>query len=405
MEYKEKIIKIRDFLNSSVGFEMYTICDVVILHLNLIHGIGPKTIEVLTHDYTLCDDDSINFYNVSLLQLNQTYNKLGLTNRILKTMCDGLCDFGILEREVELLVKNKVYFVTPLLEYYPHQLNFLDNKISVLYIKTNNIEEFKNKNKKNIACIGSRNANAYAKSSLAHCFCDIDDSMIRIISGGAIGGDAIAHELALEKKIVTWSIIGSGLCHWYPQTNYFLFKKIVESGGALLSPFCMETEPSKTTFPARNMIIAGMSDGILVMQAAKKSGTFITAQAGLEFGKNIGTIPGSLFDPLSHGGFDLIKQGASVISCSSDVLDLLNLQSEIKKNSIICEKENNKKNNSYCFTQDELTIISIIQEDLCTIDELVIKAKKEYEVISNIILDLKQKNYVETDIMGRVRIK
>jgi DNA processing protein len=123
--------------------------------------------------------------------------------------------------------------------------------------------------------------------------------------------------------------------HWYPASNYGLFKKILEKGGALLSPFCMDTQPSKNTFPSRNNVIAGISDAIVVIQAAKKSGTFITAQAGLEFGRNIGIIPGPIHDLLSQGGYELIRQGASLVTNKNDIYELLSLNNDMKKNENI----------------------------------------------------------------------
>ena len=161
---------------------------------------------------------------------------------------------------------------------------------------------------------GSRDASAFAHD-LARCG-------IAVVSGLARGIDTAAHEGALKANGVTIAVVGTGLDTVYPEQNTALAQAISEQG-LVLSEFPLGTAARPSHFPLRNRIISGLSAGTLVVEAALKSGSLITARMALEQGKEVFAIPGSIHSPLSKGCHQLIKQGAKLVESAADVLEEL----------------------------------------------------------------------------------
>jgi DNA processing protein len=178
-----------------------------------------------------------------------------------------------------------------------------------------------------LTIVGSRKHTSYAEDVLRHFIDSLSSENVIIISGLALGVDGLAHKQALRNNIVTISIPGSGLDTRviYPSGHRTLAQDIVSSGGALLSELDPHTRPAQWTFPARNRIMAALSDAILVVEAEEKSGTLITARIALELGRDIGAIPGNIFSSTSTGTNMLIREGAYAITKKEDLFDLLHL--------------------------------------------------------------------------------
>jgi DNA processing protein len=136
----------------------------------------------------------------------------------------------------------------------------------------------------------------------------------------------MAHEAALACSAKTVVVLGSGLLCPYPHEHKNLFDRIVQQGGCVLSPFYMTAQPEPWRFPVRNRIIAGMSRGVLIVQAAQKSGAHSTASCALEYGREVFAVPGLFHDELSAGCHRLIKQGAVLVSSAQDILQELEPQ-------------------------------------------------------------------------------
>ncbi len=120
---------------------------------------------------------------------------------------------------------------------------------------------------------------------------------------------------------ITVAVVGNGLDKVYPAENKFLYDDIVKKNGVILTEYALGTKPIPTNFPARNRIISALSDGVLVVEASKKSGSFITVDFALEQGKNVYAIPGNITSPNSIGTNDLIKQGAKLITNVEEILE------------------------------------------------------------------------------------
>lgn len=176
-----------------------------------------------------------------------------------------------------------------------------------------------------LAVVGSRKFTSYGKQATEQIIAGLKGFPIVIVSGLAIGIDSIAHNAALNAGLTTIAIPGSGLNNdvLYPASNRALAKKIVERGGALLSPFKPDFAATQWSFPARNRIMAGISQAALIIEAEEKSGTLITSRLALDYNRDVYAVPGSIFSPTSRGTNSLIAQGAMPVTKSEDILNAL----------------------------------------------------------------------------------
>lgn len=179
-----------------------------------------------------------------------------------------------------------------------------------------------------LAVVGSRKHTRYGKDMTQKLLDGLRGYPIIIVSGLALGIDGIAHQKALEIGLITISIPGSGIAYknLYPVLHKNLAKKIVESKGALVSEFEPELKAAQWTFPKRNRIMAGLCDAVLVIEAEEKSGTLITARLALDFNRTVLAVPGNIDSAPSKGTNWLIRQGATPITSSEDILEALNIQ-------------------------------------------------------------------------------
>ena len=181
-----------------------------------------------------------------------------------------------------------------------------------------------------LAIVGSRNYTSYGKDICEKLIKGLKGYPIVIVSGLALGIDSIAHRTALNVGLKTIAFPGSGLDDKviYPKTNIFLAKEIIENGGCLISEFEPNFISTLYSFPQRNRLMAGMSKAVLIIEAEEKSGTLITARLALDYNKDVLAVPGSAFSSNSNGTNWLIKQGATPITKSEDILEALGFKIE-----------------------------------------------------------------------------
>ena len=196
-----------------------------------------------------------------------------------------------------------------------------------------------------ITIVGARKCTPYGISVCKKIISDLRGYPIVIVSGLALGIDAVAHKAALENDIPTIAIIGSGLDEsvLYPRTNLILANNIVKKGGGLLSEFEPLTKAAPYTFPMRNRIMAAISDICLIVECEKLSGTLITAKIALEYNKEVCAVPGSIYSPLSVGSHMLIKEGANPITSGGDILEILDIDENDKQTVILSNVTENEK--------------------------------------------------------------
>ncbi len=173
---------------------------------------------------------------------------------------------------------------------------------------------------RSIAVIGSRRASSYGISACHRLVRELVDQGFSIVSGMAKGVDAAAHWAAMEREGRTLAVLGTGVDVVYPKANRKVFESVPDHG-ALLTEFLPGTEPFAKNFPKRNRIISGMALGVLVVEAAERSGTMITVRTALEQGREVFAVPGDIRSAVSRGTHRLIKEGAKLVEKAEDVLE------------------------------------------------------------------------------------
>ena len=180
-----------------------------------------------------------------------------------------------------------------------------------------------------MAIVGSRRPSPYGEAVAEQRSADLARAGVIVISGLALGIDAAAHRGALVGGGVTVAVMGTGVDVVYPAAHSRLAEDILAAGGALVSQFPDGTTPRRHNFPARNWTMAALSDAVVVVEAAERSGALITAEAALDLHKEVMAVPGSVFSPLSVGTHGLIRDGAALVQNARDVLAALGAGQEV----------------------------------------------------------------------------
>ena len=174
-----------------------------------------------------------------------------------------------------------------------------------------------------VAIVGSRRPTTYGKEVTYRLSNDLARRGVAIISGLALGVDGIAHRGALDAGGITLAVLANSVDIIYPATHRGLASDILNGGGAIISEYEPPTEARNFQFLERNRIVSGLSDAVIVTEAAVRSGTLSTVMHALEQGREVFVVPGNITSPLSAGCNNLIKQGAHPITCAEDVLEII----------------------------------------------------------------------------------
>ena len=262
---------------------------------------------------------------------------------------------------LEYIHKRNIGFLHPEHKDYPYLLRHIDNPPAGLFVlgdlKSCNLE-------RTIAIVGSRRASENSKITLKNIISGFKGTDICIVSGLAEGIDTTAHKAAIENNLKTIAVIGGGFDKLYPKSNINLFNKIINGSGAVLTEYWPDVDAISWHFPVRNRIVSGISKGVLVAEAALKSGAMITGKLALEQGKELMCMPGLISNPNTEGIYKLLKSGASLITNTQDILDAMNW--DIYKVNQNIEKKIN-------LTPEENIITEALKKDSLTIDELILK--------------------------------
>ena len=202
---------------------------------------------------------------------------------------------------------------------YPPQLKAITDYPGALFVH-GDVASLKSQQ---LGVVGSRASSWYGER-WGRLFCEsLVMRRLTITSGLALGIDSIAHRAALNIQGKTIAVLGNGLFTVHPKRHHALAAQIVATGGALVSEFPLTTVPWPGNFPRRNRIISGLSRGVLVVEAALKSGSLVTARCALEQGRDVFALPGPLGSPGCEGPHDLIRQGATLVTSAEEILENL----------------------------------------------------------------------------------
>lgn len=284
-----------------------------------------------------------------------------------------------IDKVYNYVIQNNINVLTYENEKYPELLKEISDPPALLYVKGDldscNLE-------KTIAIVGSRRASFNGKESLKIILKDFAGTDICIVSGLASGIDSTAHYAAIENNLKTIGVIASGFDYVYPESNRELYKMIINGGGAIISEYYPTFEPLKFRFPERNRIVTGLSYGTIVAEAALKSGALISANLTLEQSRELMCIPGLISNPNTKGIYQLIKNGATIVTEGEDVLSALNWEVKLPEQIKLVFDD---------FTKDELKIIDSLEIEPKCFDNIQFETKiKTDDLLSNLtILELK----------------
>jgi len=281
--------------------------------LNKINGLGPQKMRRLMSHFNSPEE----IWNASREALVKSEIPEALVSKIISERQEINPD-----QEWEKMEKENVQMLIETDPEFPQRLKEIPTAPYIIYIK-GEIDL----NAPMISIVGSRKFTPYG-SQIAHAFAkDLTHAGITVVSGMALGIDAIAHQGALDARGKTIAVLGNSLDdkNIHPRNNFNLSREIIQQG-ALLSEYPIETSAGNIgNFPARNRIIAGLSLGTLAIEAGEKSGTLITANLALEFNREVFAVPGSIFSPQSIGTHSLLKRGAKLITSIQDILEEFDL--------------------------------------------------------------------------------
>lgn len=215
------------------------------------------------------------------------------------------------------LKKNEITTISVFDASYPKLLQEIPDKPPILYVKG----DFTKINEKPIAVVGTRKITSYGKMVTRKFVADLVQQGYSIISGFMYGVDGEAHQSAIDAGGYTVGVLGYGFDYLYPKSHAKLMTDVLRSGGALITEYPPHTEPVAGRFPARNRIVAGLSLGVLVVEASVNSGSKITAQFAGEYGREVFTVPGVITSPYAEGTKDLANSGAKLVTQVSDILE------------------------------------------------------------------------------------
>ncbi len=287
-----------------------------------------------------------------------------------------------------------MYNIKPLeKEYWPEGLNEIPEPPKKLWI----VGDFPDgEDLVYLSVVGSRKFTTYGKEVCEKLIAGLKGYPVVIVSGLAMGIDAIAHKKALEVGLRTVVFPGSGLSlsAMYPRTNVKLAEEIVKSGGCLISEFEPDFKATLWSFGRRNRLMAGISKAVLIIEAAEKSGTLITARLATEYNRDVLVVPGSIFSPNAKGTNMLLRLGATPITSTENLLEALGFkeESDIEKQQKLFAD----------LSPEEKKVIDLLLEPMPR-DELT-RLMKVSTAEANVLLSVMEIKGLIKEEMGEIRI-
>jgi DNA processing protein len=240
-----------------------------------------------------------------------------------------------------------------------------------------------------VAVVGTRKASPYGRAVAERLAEDLASRGVVIVSGLALGIDAIAHAGAL-KGGRTVAVLGSGLNELYPRAHRRLAEKIAENG-AVISEFPLDTDPFAANFPRRNRVISGLSLAVVVVEAAKKSGSLITAGFGLDQGREVMAVPGNVTSDVSRGANWLIQRGAKLVSGWEDVAE--ELPPPVRE-MLLAEREGATRPLPLLTDEEDVVYKLLTPDALTPVDDLVERCGLSVTEVLTVLLNLEIKGLI-----------
>ena len=301
----------------------------------------------------------------------------------------------LIEDYIKKLKEKDVWFVTLEDKDYPELLKEIKNPPFVLYGRGD--PSSLRSSGPSVAVVGARKTTQYGRDVTKLLTTELVLSGFTIVSGLALGVDAISHMTALENNGKTIAILGCGVDCCNPLENQSVYNSILKSGNCIISEFPLGMAPAQWTFPARNRIIAGLADAVLVTEGAEDSGSLITAEFALKFNRKVFAVPGPITSNMSKGPYKLISKGATLVTTAKDILNGLDIDSGFRIKSLELRI---KKGD----TEEENIILKLLQNEPLQFDEIIQKTGFQSSKLGSILSLMEIKGLIKSLDGGRFSI-
>ena len=364
-----------------------------------VSGVGSKTFQKILDKFDSPSD--------AFIATTATLKKAGLSEKVISNIQDSK-SFDSAKPDIEWLASaDNHHIITIQCAEYPALLKQISNPPPLLYIRG----KVSILNDPQLAIVGSRSPTQSGLSSAYDFAKYLGNSGLCITSGLALGIDGVAHKGALDANAPTIAVIATGTDRVYPAKHRDLAHQIVESG-AIISEFPVGTPAKSENFPRRNRIISGITHGTLVVEAAKRSGSLITARLAGEQNREVFAIPGSIHNPLARGCHQLIRQGAKLVETAQDILeemanviDMTEINTDHNDSKVSLTEEETIQESSE-IDNEHNDLLEKMGYDPVSIDELVVRTEQSPESIAAMLLMLELQNQVSSNGGGTyTRIK
>lgn len=337
-----------------------------------VHGMGIKRIQLLLERFKTIE----RIHGASKKEL---LSLQGLPDKVAEAM---FAEKEVTKEKYIKMQKKGISFVCWEDPDYPEKIKEFSDAPYGLYYLGKLLE----KDKVSIAIVGARNCSVYGREMAKWFARELSMAGVQVISGMARGIDGYAHAGAMESGSETFAVLGSGIDVCYPPEHRWLYNNMIKKGG-VISEYGLGVKPLAGQFPMRNRIISGLCHGILIIEAKERSGSLITADIGLEQGKDIFVVPGRIGDTLSYGCNNLIKMGAYLVQSPQDILDTYSFSNPS------VQKEWKKINNM--LETKEKIVYANLSYNPKHMNELIIDTKFSLSEVMECLVSLELKGYIK----------
>ncbi len=348
------------------------------LALNRMNNVGPRTVTKLLRRWPELDE----MFKLSESQLE----KEGLPSKLAQAIAGF--DMKVVDADLRFQEQAGRHLLTWESTEYPSLLKEIYDPPVVLYA----VGQLSALQKPAIAMVGSRNPSITGLENAQRFAKALAMENLTIVSGMALGVDAHAHMGCLAAKGQTIAVLGTGVDCIYPKRHSRLAGDIINNG-LLLSEFPLKTPPVAGHFPRRNRIISGLSLATLVVEAAIRSGSLITARFALEHNREVFAIPGSIHNPLARGCHYLLQQGAKLVTSVKDIMEELGL-------GVL---EQIEKSNTVNLATDKGKLVKYIGFETTTMDQMIVRSGYNVEQVACELADLELEGLVQAVPGGYIR--
>lgn len=356
------------------------------LGFSLFHGVGPKRFKNLIIKF----DSAESAWEKEKEEMKES----GISENLFLMLKQFRNTYNPFEYQ-EKLEKAEVVFIPHSDALYPPLLKEIPDPPIGLFVKGN--LSLLTAKRLSIGVVGTRKMTSYGKEVTESLVSELVHNNIIIVSGLALGVDAAAHRKTVDCEGDVLAVLGCGVDCCSPMENYNLYQDIIKNGGCVISEYPLGEPPSKGSFPARNRIISGLSQGILVTEAGEDSGSLITAGIAVTQERKVFAVPGPITSTLSRGTLKLLRQGAKLVQTGDDILEEFEIK-DIRQNTT-------KKLNLENFSEEEQKIISLLENEEKSIDEITREIKIPIYQLSPVLSGLELKNVIINQGNGIFRLK